>query len=86
VRSLKGLPHVIDVRNLGLIGAIELDAMLGEPTRRVFSAFLAAFERGPANSSDTRHHRIVVSVDYLASRDRSDHRDAVRHWPRLGKT
>jgi beta-alanine--pyruvate transaminase len=46
VHSLKGLPHVIDVRNLGLIGAIELEAMPGEATRRAFSAFLAAFEKG----------------------------------------
>jgi beta-alanine--pyruvate transaminase len=46
VHSLKGLPHVIDVRNLGLIGAIELEAMPGEATWRAFSAFLAAFEKG----------------------------------------
>jgi beta-alanine--pyruvate transaminase len=46
VHSLKGLPHVIDVRNLSLIGAIELEATPGEPTRRAFSAFLAAFEKG----------------------------------------
>jgi beta-alanine--pyruvate transaminase len=46
VHSLKGLPHVIDVCNLGLIGAIELEAMPGEATRRAFSAFLAAFEKG----------------------------------------
>jgi beta-alanine--pyruvate transaminase len=46
VHSLKALPHVIDVRNLGLIGAIELEAMPGEATRRAFSAFLAAFEKG----------------------------------------
>jgi beta-alanine--pyruvate transaminase len=46
VHSLNGLPHVIDVRNLGLIGAIELEAMPGEATRRAFSAFLAAFEKG----------------------------------------
>ena len=46
VHSLKGLPHVVDVRNLGLIGAIELEAIPGEATRRGFSAFLAAFEKG----------------------------------------
>jgi beta-alanine--pyruvate transaminase len=34
------------VRNLGLIGAIELEAMPGEATRRAFSAFLATFEKG----------------------------------------
>jgi beta-alanine--pyruvate transaminase len=46
LHSLKGLPHVIDVRNLGLIGAVELDPIAGEPTKRAFSAFLAAYEAG----------------------------------------
>lgn len=46
VHSLKGLPHVIDLRNLGLIGAIELEPIAGEPTKRAFSAFLKAYERG----------------------------------------
>jgi beta-alanine--pyruvate transaminase len=46
LHSLKGLPHVIDIRNLGLIGAIELEPIAGEPTKRAFSAFLEAFDRG----------------------------------------
>jgi beta-alanine--pyruvate transaminase len=46
LHSLKGLPHVVDIRNLGLIGAVELDPMAGEPTKRAFSAFLDAFEKG----------------------------------------
>ncbi len=44
--SLKGLPHVIDLRNTGLIGAIELEPIAGEPTKRAFSCFLDAFESG----------------------------------------
>ena len=46
VHSLKGTRHVIDIRNLGLIGAIELDPIPGEPTKRAFSAFLKAYEKG----------------------------------------
>jgi beta-alanine--pyruvate transaminase len=46
VHSLKGLPHVIDIRNLGLIGAIELEPIAGEPTKRAFSIFIEAFQRG----------------------------------------
>lgn len=46
LHSLKDLPHVIDVRNLGLIGAIELEPIAGAPTKRAFSAFLDAFEKG----------------------------------------
>jgi beta-alanine--pyruvate transaminase len=45
LHSLKGLPHVIDIRNLGLIGAVELDPIAGEPTKRAFSAFLSAYDR-----------------------------------------
>ena len=44
LHSLKGLPHVIDIRNYGLIGAIELEPIAGEPTKRAFSAFINAFE------------------------------------------
>ncbi|GHD11151.1 aspartate aminotransferase family protein [Tianweitania populi] len=46
LHSLKGEPHVIDIRNIGLVGAIELEPIAGEPTKRAFSAFIKAFERG----------------------------------------
>ena len=46
LHSLKDVPHVIDIRNVGLIGAIELEPIAGEPTKRAFSAFLSAFEKG----------------------------------------
>ncbi len=46
VHSLKGLPHVIDTRNLGLIAGIELEPMAGKPTARAFECFLRCYERG----------------------------------------
>jgi beta-alanine--pyruvate transaminase len=46
LHSLKGLPHVIDIRNIGLVGAVELEPIAGAPTKRAFSAFLKAFEQG----------------------------------------
>jgi beta-alanine--pyruvate transaminase len=46
VHSLKGLPHVIDLRNLGLIGAIELESIPGKPGARAFDVFVRAFESG----------------------------------------
>jgi beta-alanine--pyruvate transaminase len=46
IHSLKGLPHVIDIRNMGLIGAVELDPIAGEPTKRAFQAFLNAYDKG----------------------------------------
>jgi len=46
IHSLRGLPHVIDIRNMGLIGAVELEPIPGAPTKRAFSAFLKAYEKG----------------------------------------
>ena len=46
LHSLKGLPHVIDIRNKGLVGAIELEPIAGEPTKRAFNAFLESYEAG----------------------------------------
>jgi beta-alanine--pyruvate transaminase len=46
LHSLKGEPHVIDVRNIGLVGAVELEPIAGQPTKRAFSAFLKCFEDG----------------------------------------
>ena len=46
LHALKGLPHVIDIRNLGLIGAVELEPIAGSPTKRAFSAFVEAYEKG----------------------------------------
>ena len=46
LHSLKDVRNVIDIRNLGLIGAIELDPIAGEPTKRAFTAFLKAYENG----------------------------------------
>jgi beta-alanine--pyruvate transaminase len=44
--SLKGLPHVIDARSIGLIGAVELDPIAGSPAKRAFTAFLNSYEKG----------------------------------------
>jgi beta-alanine--pyruvate transaminase len=46
LHSLKGLPHVIDIRNTGLVGAIELEPIAGLPTKRAFTAFLNAYDKG----------------------------------------
>jgi beta-alanine--pyruvate transaminase len=46
VHSLKGLPHVIDIRNIGLIGAVEFDPIPDKPSQRAHSRFVEAFNRG----------------------------------------
>jgi beta-alanine--pyruvate transaminase len=46
LHSLKGVPHVIDIRNIGLVGGIELDPIPGNPGKRAFDTFLECWERG----------------------------------------
>ena len=46
VHSLAGLPHVIDVRNMGFIGAVELQSIPGQVTKRATQAFLKAYDKG----------------------------------------
>jgi beta-alanine--pyruvate transaminase len=70
VHSLRGLPHVIDVRNIGLIAAIELEPMPDAPTKRAFPAFLEAFENGVLirTTGDT----IALSPPLIISRAQID--------------
>jgi len=44
--SLRGLPHVIDVRNYGLILGLELESIPGKVGTRAFDVYQKCFERG----------------------------------------
>jgi beta-alanine--pyruvate transaminase len=70
LHGLKGLPHVIDIRAFGLVGAVELEPIAGEPARRGFSAFLDAYERGVLvrTTADT----IALSPPLIISRAEID--------------
>ena len=46
LHSLKGARHVIDVRNIGLVGGVELESIPGQPGKRAFDIFLECWERG----------------------------------------
>jgi beta-alanine--pyruvate transaminase len=46
LHALKGLPHVIDIRNIGLIGAVEFEPIADAPGRRAHTRFVEAFNRG----------------------------------------
>jgi beta-alanine--pyruvate transaminase len=46
VHSLQGLPNVVDCRNLGLIGAVELAPRPGAPGERGYEAFEKCWDRG----------------------------------------
>ena len=44
--SLKGAPHLIDIRNYGLIAALEFQPIPGKPGARAFEVYLKCFEKG----------------------------------------
>jgi beta-alanine--pyruvate transaminase len=46
MHSLKGAPHVIDVRNHGLVAAVELAPRAGAPNARGFETFIKCFDKG----------------------------------------
>ncbi len=46
LHSLKGAPNVIDIRNLGLVGAIELSSRKDAPGARAYDVFVDCFKKG----------------------------------------
>jgi beta-alanine--pyruvate transaminase len=44
--ALRGLPHVIDIRNLGLVAGIELAPRAGAPGARGYEVFTRCYQRG----------------------------------------
>ncbi len=46
IHALRDMPYVIDIRNIGLIGAIEFAPIPDAPTKRAYDRFVAAFEKG----------------------------------------
>ena len=46
LHACKDLPHVIDVRNFGFMGAIELEPLPGQPGKRGFELMIECYERG----------------------------------------
>jgi beta-alanine--pyruvate transaminase len=43
--ALKGSPHVIDIRTIGLVAGIELQPMPDKPGARAFEAFMRAYQK-----------------------------------------
>jgi beta-alanine--pyruvate transaminase len=46
LHSMKGTRHVIDIRNHGLVGAVELAPRPGAPGARAFEAYIKCYEKG----------------------------------------
>ena len=46
MHGMAGLPHVIDIRTMGLVAGIELSSRPGAPGARAYDVFVDCFERG----------------------------------------
>jgi len=75
MHSLKGLPHVTDIRTIGLIAGIELASREGAPGVRAYDVFVDCFERGllirvtgdiiafsPPLIAETSHIEDIISI------------------------
>jgi beta-alanine--pyruvate transaminase len=70
LHACSDLPHVIDIRNLGLIGAIELEPIAGQAGARGYQVFTKAFEKGllVRTSGDT----VALSPPLIISKSEID--------------
>lgn len=70
LHSLHGLPHVIDIRNYGLVGAVELAPNPDAPGKRAFDAFLKAFDFGlmvrPTGDTIALSPPLIINEDEIA--------------------
>ena len=46
VHSLREMPHVMDIRNMGMVAGIELEPKPGKPAERAYRTFLRCYEKG----------------------------------------
>ncbi len=46
VHSLRESSHIIDIRNIGIVAGIELEAFPGSPTKRAYECLVRCFEEG----------------------------------------
>jgi beta-alanine--pyruvate transaminase len=69
LHSLKGLPNVIDIRNLGLIGVIEVAARPGKVGARAFDAFVDCYANGvlvrPAGDTLALSPPLIVEKQHI---------------------
>ena len=70
VHALRGSAHIVDLRNIGIVGAIELEPRPGAPGARGFETFLKCFEAGVLvrSTGDT----LALSPPLIVERDEID--------------
>ncbi len=85
IHSLKGLPYVTDIRNVGLMGAVEVEPTAGNPNKRSLDIFDRCFEKGvflratgsliacaPQLTSEKKHIDQIVDVLGQAIRESAE--------------
>ncbi len=82
--AIKGLPHVIGIRSLGLACAVELAPMPGMPGKRAFDVFMDCFHRGVLVRNAGEN--LVFAPPYIVEREHietmvSTLADAIRRLP-----
>ncbi len=70
LHSLKDAPNVIDIRNEGLTGAVELEPIEGAPSKRGYEVFVKAYEEGMLTR--TTGDTIAMSPPLIVSREQID--------------
>ncbi|HEX2717402.1 MAG TPA: aspartate aminotransferase family protein [Gemmatimonadaceae bacterium] len=70
LHSLRGKPHVIDVRNLGLVGGVELESRAGAVGARATEVFLSCYDAGVFVRAAGEN--IVLSPPLVATTDQID--------------
>ena len=82
--AIKGLPHVIGIRSLGLACAVELAPMPGMPGKRAFDVFMDCFHKGVLVRNAGEN--LVFAPPYIVEREHietmvSTLADAIRRLP-----
>jgi len=70
VHSLREMPYVIDIRNMGMVAAIELEPRPGKPGERAFKTFLKCYENGALIR--TTGDIIALSPPFIISKQQID--------------
>jgi beta-alanine--pyruvate transaminase len=81
LHNLKGEPYVIDIRNYGLLGAVEMEPIEDQPTARAMQLFRHCFDHGV--SVRTTGDTVAFSPPLIIEKDQIDQiidavRDALR--------
>ena len=70
VHSLREMPYVIDIRNMGMVAGIELEPRPGKPGERAFKTFLKCYENGALIR--TTGDIIALSPPFIISKQQID--------------